>query len=150
MKKINKINEVKLSFKSYSSNESFSRIAAAAFFASVDPTVAQITDIKTAISEAVTNAIVHGYKDTVGTVYITLRILDNDTAYIKVRDNGCGIENIKKAMEPLYTTAPEDERAGLGFAVMQSFTDSVKVYSKVGKGTTVVMLKKLSKRDVNG
>lgn len=139
-------NEVKISLTSRSSNESFARVAVSSFFAQLDPTVDEITDIKTAVSEAVTNAIVHGYKDNLGVVYITLRMLDNATAYIKIRDTGCGIENIEQAMEPLFTTAPNDERAGLGFAVMQSFMDKVKVFSKKGHGTTVVMTKKVMSR----
>lgn len=144
------LNEVKINLTSRSSNESFARVAVSSFFAQLDPTVDEVTDIKTAVSEAVTNSIVHGYKDKLGIVYITLRIIDDTTAYIKVRDRGCGIENIKKAMEPLFTTAPNDERAGLGFAVMQSFMDKVKVYSKNGHGTTVVMTKKIKSRNQNG
>lgn len=143
-------NEVKISLMSCSSNESFARVSVSSFFAQLDPTVDEITDIKTAVSEAVTNAIVHGYKDKLGIVYITIKILDEATAYIKVRDTGCGIDDIKQAMEPLYTTAPNDERAGLGFAVMQSFMDKVKVFSKKGHGTTVVMTKKILSRNQNG
>lgn len=143
-------NEVKITLSSKSSNESFARVAVSAFFAQLDPTVDEITDIKTAVSEAVTNSIVHAYKDTIGTIYITLRILKDNKAYIKIKDNGCGIPDIKKAMEPLYTTAPNDERAGLGFAVMQSFMDNVKVFSKEGRGTTVVLVKKLEARCQNG
>lgn len=143
-------NEVKISFLSRSSNESFARLAVSGFFAQLDPTVDEISDIKTAVSEAVTNAIVHGYRDRLGTVLMTVRILSNDTAYIKIRDNGCGIEDIKKAMEPLYTTAENEERAGLGFAVMQSFMDKVKVSSKRERGTTVIMTKKLASRERNG
>lgn len=137
------LNEVKMSLTSQSSNESFARVSVSAFFAQLDPTVEEITDIKTAVSEAVTNSIVHAYRDTIGTIFITLRILSDNKAYIKIRDTGCGIPNIEKAMEPLFTTAPNDERAGLGFAVMQSFMDKVKVISKGEKGTTVIMTKKL-------
>lgn len=136
------LNEVKISLTSQSSNESFARVAVSSFFAQLDPTVEEITDIKTAVSEAVTNSIVHAYKDAIGTIFITLRILSDNKAYIKIRDTGCGIQDVEKAMEPLFTTAPNDERAGLGFAVMQSFMDKVKVLSK-GKGTTVIMSKKL-------
>lgn len=143
---MNTINEAKITFSSRSANEGFARVAVTAFFASLDPGVDEITDIKTAISEAVTNCIVHGYRNTIGNVFITLRILEGNIAYIKIRDNGCGISNIKQAMEPLFTTAPQEERAGLGFAVMQSFMDSVKVFSKEGKGTTVVLTKKLLSR----
>ncbi len=144
------INEVKINLTSRSSNESFARVAVSSFFAQLDPTVDEVTDIKTAVSEAVTNSIVHGYKDKIGVVYITLRILNNATAYIKIRDTGCGIENIEQAMEPLFTTAQNDERAGLGFAVMQSFMDKVKVLSKKERGTTVVMTKKIMSRQQNG
>lgn len=143
-------NEVKLSFISRSANEAFARIAVSGFFATLDPTVDEINDIKTAVSEAVTNAVVHGYRDRLGKINIVLRVLDGNVAYIKVRDSGCGIENVQKAMEPLYTTAENEERAGLGFAVMQSFMDCVKVTSREGKGTTVVLTKKLRSRESNG
>lgn len=139
-------NEVKIALTSHSMNESFARVAVSAFFAALDPGVDELTDIKTAVSEAVTNSIVHAYRDKIGNVYITLRILEGDTAYIKIRDVGCGIPNIEEAMQPLFTTAPNEERAGLGFAVMQSFMDKVRVLSKPDKGTTVVMTKKLSLR----
>lgn len=147
---MNVFNEVKITLTSRSSNESFARVSVSAFFAQLDPTVDEITDIKTAVSEAVTNSIVHGYRDKIGAIYITLRILKDNKAYIKIRDTGCGIPNVKQAMEPLYTTAPNEERAGLGFAVMQSFMDSVKVFSKEEKGTTVVLVKKLAQRGQNG
>lgn len=139
-------NEVKIALTSHSMNESFARVAVSAFFAALDPGVDELTDIKTAVSEAVTNSIVHAYRDKISNVYITLRILEGDTAYIKIRDVGCGIPNIEEAMQPLFTTAPNEERAGLGFAVMQSFMDKVRVLSKPDKGTTVVMTKKLSLR----
>lgn len=140
-------NEAKLSFLSKSANESFARVAVSGFFMQLDPTVDELTDIKTAISEAVTNAIVHGYRETTGIVYITLRIVNGRTAYVKVRDTGCGIPDVKQAMEPLYTTASEEERAGLGFAVMQSFMDTVRVHSRPGKGTAVIMTKSLRTRE---
>lgn len=139
-------NEVKIAMTSHSSNESFARVAVSAFFASLDPTVDELTDIKTAVSEAVTNSIVHAYKDRIGMVHMTMRVMDGDTAYIKIRDCGCGISDVNQAMEPLFTTAASDERAGLGFAVMQSFMDKVRVLSKQGKGTTVVLVKKLTLR----
>ena len=116
------------------------RAAVAAFLAQLDPTVADLTDMKTAVSEAVTNAIVHGYKDKLGTVYITAKLFENGKAVVRVRDKGCGIPDIQQAMEPLFTTGGE-ERAGLGFAVMQSFCDSVRVTSTVGKGTSVTLTK---------
>lgn len=139
---MNVVNSMKLSFISKSTNESFARAAVAAFLLPLDPTVAEIADVKTAVSEAVTNAIVHGYPDCFGTVYIDVKLTDTGKAIIKIRDKGVGIPDIKKAMEPLYTTST-DERAGLGFAVMQSFTDSVKVRSTVGKGTTVTLEKNI-------
>lgn len=139
-------NEVKISFGSHSTNESFARMAVSAFFASLDPTIEELTDIKTAVSEAVTNSIVHAYRNKIGTIHITLRILDNNNAYIKIRDTGCGIDDVEKAMQPLYTTAENEERAGLGFAVMQSFMDKVRVLSKQNKGTTIVMTKRLGQR----
>lgn len=139
MKQINKFN---LRIPSRSTNEGFARTAVAAFAAQLDPTVEEISDIKTAVSEAVTNCIVHGYKNAIGNIYITGEILEDSSIKIRIRDKGCGIENIKQAMEPLFTTAG-GERAGLGFAVMESFTDSLKVRSTLGKGTTVTMIKKL-------
>lgn len=137
---MNIVNSMKLSFPSKSMNESFARAAVAAFLLPLDPTVAEIADVKTAVSEAVTNAIVHAYPDAYGTVYIEAQLTDNGKAIIKIRDKGVGIPDIKQAMEPLYTTST-DERAGLGFAVMQSFCDRVKVRSTVGKGTTVTLEK---------
>ncbi len=133
------INSMKLQFEGRSVNESFSRTAVAAFFAQLDPTIEELSDIKTAVSEAVTNCIVHAYRNRVGTVYISANILPDGRVSVKIRDKGCGIPDIKKAMEPMYTSAPEEERAGLGFAVMQSLMDKVKVTSKEGKGTTVVL-----------
>ncbi len=135
------LNEMNVSFLSKSCNESFARSVVASFVLNLDPTINEIADIKTAVSEAVTNAIVHGYKMESGIIYINAKITDANKVIIKVRDKGCGIEDIEKAMEPLYTTAPEEERAGLGFAVMQSFMDNIKVSSKVEKGTTVTMEK---------
>jgi len=141
------INEMKLSFPSKSINESFARTAVAAFVTGLDPTVDELTDIKTAVSEAVTNCIVHGYPDSVKTVYITAAIYPGNLVVIKIKDKGCGIEDIEKAMEPLYTTCPQGERAGLGFALMQSLCDKVKVYSKPGRGTTVTLRRKLALRE---
>lgn len=141
---MNLINEMSLSFPSKSSNEAFARSAVSAFVIGLDPTVAELSDIKTAVSEAVTNCIVHGYRRESGTVYINGKIYENNKVVIKIRDKGCGIADIEKAMEPLFTTAPEEDRAGLGFAVMQSFCDKVKVKSTVGKGTTVTLEKVIS------
>ena len=139
---MNIVNSMKLSFISKSTNESFARSAVAAFLLPLDPTVAEIADVKTAVSEAVTNAIVHAYPDTFGTVYIEARLTDSGRAIIKIRDKGVGIADIEQAMEPLYTTST-DERAGLGFAVMQSFMDKVTVRSAVGKGTIVTLEKNI-------
>ncbi|HAN43759.1 MAG TPA: anti-sigma F factor [Ruminococcaceae bacterium] len=141
---MNVINEMKLSFQSRSSNEAFARAAISGFLTCIDPAVDELADIKTAVSEAVTNCIVHAYKDSISTVYITAAIYDNNLVTIKIRDKGCGIENIQKAMEPMYTTCNSGERAGLGFAVMQSMMDTVKVTSKLGKGTTVILKKRLN------
>lgn len=135
-------NEIKIKFMSLSENEGFARTAVCAFAAQLDPDIEEISDIRTAVSEAVTNCIVHAYRGSVGEIEITAKILKDNELYIKVRDKGCGIPGIEKAMEPLFTTAPCEERAGLGFAVMESFMDSLKVKSVVGKGTTIVMRKK--------
>ena len=136
-------NETTISLQSRSCNESYARAAAAAFFAQLDPTVEELCDIRTAVSEAVTNAIVHGYQEGLGPVRITARIYEGRRIAITVKDQGCGIPDIQKAMEPLFTTSPDGERSGLGFSVMQSFMDSVKVRSAPGKGTLVVMKKKI-------
>ncbi|MGN1195410.1 MAG: anti-sigma F factor [Acutalibacteraceae bacterium] len=140
------VNELKMTFDSKSVNESFSRVAVCAFVSCLDPTVEEITDIKTAVSEAVTNCIVHGYKESLGKIYITVSICENGLVKIKIRDRGCGIEDIKQAMTPLFTTAGS-ERAGLGFAVMESFTDKVHVTSKPGKGTTVTLYKRIGGKE---
>ena len=134
------VNEMDLKFLSRSSNESFARAAVAAFVAQIDPTIDELADIKTAVSEAVTNCIVHAYRENLGMIYINVKLFENGTIAIRVRDKGCGIPDIKKAMEPLYTTGGE-ERAGLGFAVMQSFCDSVRVTSTPGRGTSVTLTK---------
>lgn len=139
-------NEMDLSFESRSSNEAFARAAVSSFIIQLDPTIGELSDIKTAVSEAVTNCVVHAYKNTIGKIYINVKIADDNKVIIKIRDKGCGIENIKQAMEPLYTTDTAGERAGLGFAVMISFMDNVKVQSKVGIGTTVIFTKLISKK----
>lgn len=138
-------NKFTMNLLAKSANESFARACIASFAAQLDPTLEEIDDIKTAVSEAVTNCIVHAYKEKIGKIYISGELLENNVIRIKIRDTGCGIENIEKAMEPLYTTVG-GERAGLGFAVMQSFMDSVRVRSSVGKGTSIVMTKKISRR----
>lgn len=134
------LNQAQISFASNSVNEGFGRAAVAAFLAQLDPMVADLSDMRTAVSEAVTNAIVHGYRDSMGTVYISVKIYEGGKAVVRVRDRGCGIPDIPQAMEPLFTTGGE-ERAGLGFAVMQSFCDSVRVTSAVGRGTSVTLTK---------
>ena len=131
------MNTMRLCFDSRSCNEAFARTAVAAFLCGLDPTVEELSDVKTAVSEAVTNCIVHGYRSRIDKVYLTA------TIGIKPRDKGCGIEDVHKAMEPLFTTAPEEERAGLGFAVMESLMDRVKVVSHPGKGTTVTLEKRI-------
>jgi len=136
-------NEFKMQVLSKSTNESFSRVAVSAFVSSLDPSIEEIADIKTIVSEAVTNCIVHAYREQIGVIYINVKLLDNRKVIIKIRDRGCGIPDIKQAMEPLFTTGGS-ERAGLGFAVMQSFSDRVRVSSTVGKGTTVTFYKTLS------
>ena len=135
------INQAQISFSSHSVNEGFGRAAVAAFLAQLDPTVADLSDMRTAVSEAVTNAIVHGYREQMGTVYITVKIFEDGKAVVRVRDKGCGIPDVKQAMEPLFTTGGE-ERAGLGFAVIQSFCDSVRVSSTPGRGTSVTLVKR--------
>ncbi len=140
------INEMKVSFPSYSENERFARIAVSGFLTQLDPQIDELADIKTAVSEGVTNAIVHGYRDTVGEIFMQIRIFDGRKVYIKIRDKGCGIKDVEQAMQPLFTTAPEEERAGLGFAVMESFMDKIKVRSRVGEGTTLVLERTLKPR----
>lgn len=136
------VNEFKMTVDSRSVNESFTRTAVAAFTAQLDPTVEEINDIKTAVSEAVTNCIVHGYKNSVGKIFITVRIKSESAVLITIKDRGAGIEDIKKAREPLFTTGGSD-RAGLGFSVMESFTDKLTVRSAMGRGTTVTLYKRI-------
>ena len=133
---------LELIIDSKSENESFASVAVAAFCTRLDPTLEEITDIKTAVSEAVTNCIVHGYEGGKGKIYINVNITGN-TAEVIVKDNGIGIENIEKAMEPLYTTKPEQERSGMGFSFMEAFMDELEVSSARNKGTTVIMRKKI-------
>lgn len=139
------INEFKMTVDSRSVNESFSRATVSAFAAQLDPTVEELNDIKTAVSEAVTNCIVHGYNNSLGKIYIGVKIHDDSRVVITIRDKGCGIADIKKAREPLFTTLGGD-RAGLGFSVMESFTDKLLVRSKIGVGTTVTLCKKIHGR----
>lgn len=137
------LNEMRVVLSPKSCNEAVARSVVTAFVMQMDPSVSELADIKTAVSEAVTNSIVHGYRSCTGNIELVCRILDKDMLYIKVRDKGCGIADVKQAMEPLFTTAPEEERAGLGFAVMESFMDSVSVKSTLGKGTSVIMKKRI-------
>lgn len=133
-------NEMKIEFISNPNNEAFARISVASFVATLDPTIEEISDIKTAVSEAVTNSIIHGYENTRGIVTIKTRIIHN-IVEIEVIDNGKGIEDIEKAKQALYTTKPELERSGMGFTIMESFMDEMQVKSTVGEGTTVFMKK---------
>lgn len=142
-----KLNEFRMTVDSKSINESFARSTVAAFVAQLDPTLEEISDIKMAVSEAVTNCIVHAYPQSVGKIYISASLLAENRVKISVRDKGCGIIDIRQAMEPLFTTLG-GERAGLGFAVMESFTDKIIVRSKPGKGTTVTMYKQINGRAV--
>lgn len=134
------INEMHMEFLSKSSNESFARVVAAAFAAQLDPTVEELADVKTAVSEAVTNAIIHGYENKPGFIKLDCRLFHN-AIEIKVSDEGKGIENIELARQPLFTTHPEMERSGMGFTVMESFMDKVDIISEPGAGTTVVLFK---------
>lgn len=140
-------NEMKLEFMSKSQNEAFARIAVAAFFAQLDPTIEELSDIKTAVSEAVTNCIIHGYCKKEGVIKIECKIFGNSIE-IKIQDFGEGIEDIKKAREPLYTSKPELERTGMGFAIMESFMDEVEVESLLGMGTKVTMKKRIKEDEV--
>lgn len=140
------VNSMSLTIESKSVNEAFARAAVSAFAAQLDPTVEELSDIRTAVSEAVTNCIVHAYKESLGNIYIKATICENGNFCVRIRDKGCGIADIEKAKEPLFTTS-DGERAGLGFAVMESFSDKLKVRSKVGKGTTVTLYKKISGRN---
>ena len=140
------LNQVKITFASRSVNEGFARAALAAFLVQMDPTVPQLADLKTAVSEAVTNCIVHAYPEGIGPITLTAGLYENGLVRITVSDRGIGMEDVAKAMEPMYTTGDPSERAGLGFAVMQSFMDKVRVSSTPGKGTRVTLTKRLDAR----
>lgn len=139
------VNEATMTFLSRSANEGFARTSAACFAAQLDPTLDEVNDIKTAVSEAVTNCIVHAYPQALGKITMRLRIYPDHTVEITVKDAGVGIEDVSRAREPLYTTGNE-ERSGMGFTIMESFMDGVKVRSAPGKGTTVTMVKHISRR----
>ena len=136
-------NEMRLSFPSYSTNEGFARACAAAFCAQSNPTFDELSDIKCAVSEAVTNAIVHGYRNTVGDVYMSMRMLEDRVVRIEIRDKGCGIDDVREARQPLFTTDAASERSGMGFTVMESFMDELHIKSTPGEGTEVIMVKRL-------
>lgn len=139
------INKAEINFSSSSVNEAFARGAVTAFLMPMDPLISDLTDIKTALSEAVTNAIIHGYRDSVGTVWVGMKYYGDGTVVLRVKDKGCGIEDVKTAMEPLFTTGG-GEQAGIGFSVMESFCDKLKVSSRPGKGTVVTLTKKLGRK----
>lgn len=136
---------IKIEFPGRSANEGFARAAVGCFAARLDPTMDELSDIKTAVSEAVTNCIVHAYPGTIGTVWLRVKIVNENVLEIVVRDNGVGISDIKKALEPMFSTGGED-RSGMGFTIMESFMDKVRVKSEEGKGTTVYMTKRISRR----
>lgn len=142
------LNEIKITADAKSVNESYLRVAVATLASQFDPTVEELSDIKTAVSEAVTNCIVHAYKATNGKIYITARLCEEQLMIIRIRDTGIGIPDVNKAREPLYTTGGDD-RSGLGFSVMECFSDKLKVTSKEGKGTTVTIYKKIRGKCVN-
>lgn len=136
-------NQMKLFFDAISENESFARLVVAGFFAQKNPTIAQLTDVKTAVSEAVTNAIIHGYEGKSGTVELYCAY-DDENLYIEVADQGIGICDIPQALEPLYTSKPEQERSGMGFTIMETFMDEMRVESNIDTGTRIYMQKKLT------
>ena len=140
------LNEFKIKMPSLSANESMARSVVAAFCSQIDPSAAEIADIKCAVSEAVTNCIVHGYRDTIGTIYIGIKLLDDRVVRVDIKDKGCGIEDVKAARMPLFTTDAANERSGMGFTVMESFCDTVRVRSRVGKGTCVTLFKIFEER----
>lgn len=142
----NVLNSMKLTIPSYSVNEGIMRGTIAAFCTQIDPTINELGDIKCALSEAVTNCIVHAYRDSIGMIYISAELLEGGVIRMKIKDKGCGIPDVKCAMTPLYTTDKAGERSGMGFTVMESFTDYMRVTSKEGKGTTVVLYKKINGR----
>jgi stage II sporulation protein AB (anti-sigma F factor) len=145
------INEMKITFTASSENEAFARSCAAAFISRLNPYVDELAELKTAVSEAVTNCVVHAYRGAqTGIIFMQIKLFSDRRVYIKIRDKGCGIDDINQAMQPLFTTAPEEERAGLGFAVMQSFTDRLRVKSSPCKGTSLIMEKNLREITKNG
>ncbi len=144
------VNKMQIKLPSLSVNEGMARAAAAAFVSQLDPTATELADIKCAVSEAVTNCIVHGYRDALGVIRMTVKLCEGRIVRIEIADKGCGIADVKQARRPLFTTDAAGERSGMGFTVMESFTDGVRVSSKPGKGTTVTMVKMLSDLDISG
>lgn len=142
---MNILNEMKVEFLSKSSNESFARITVSAFIAQLDPNIEEMSDVKTAVSEAVTNAIIHGYKNAVGVVTMMIRIFEDRCVEITILDKGAGIADVDEARTPLFTTCDGEERSGMGFTVMETFMDQVKVFSALSEGTKVVMRKTFAK-----
>ncbi|MBQ7830212.1 MAG: anti-sigma F factor [Clostridia bacterium] len=140
------INKMQLKLPALSANEGMARAAVAAFCSQLDPAAVEIADIKCAVSEAVTNCIVHAYKNRDGWIYITVSLLDGRIAKIEIKDRGCGIEDVKEARQPLFTTDAASERSGMGFTVMESFTDAIRVTSRPGRGTNVIMYKAFGER----
>ena len=143
---MNNSNEMKMEFESRSENESFARIVVAAFIAKLDPTLEELADVKTAVSEAVTNSVIHGYENGPGKIFMDCKIVDQ-TVRIQIRDQGVGIQDVEKAMEPLYTSKPEWERSGMGFSFMEAFMNNLEVESEVGFGTKVLMSKTILSKE---
>ena len=139
------INQMSIKFQSRSTNEAFARQAVAAFAAQLDPTIEEINDIKTAVSEAVTNCIVHAYRDTLGYITLAAKLYDDGEIQITVRDKGCGIADVQQARQPMFTTG-DSGRSGMGFTIMESFMDKLRVRSRQGVGTQVVMTKRIAAR----
>ena len=144
--KLSPINELSATLPSLSVNEKLARSLVSGFVSLFDPRLDELNDIKTSVSEAVTNCIVHAYRDSLGPIELTIRAYGSGVIYIKIKDKGCGIADIRQAMEPMYTSLPGEERSGLGFSVMESLCDSVEVKSRPGAGTTVVLRKRIKSR----
>ena len=141
-------NTMQLQLESRSCNENFARVAVAAFAAQLDPTLEEISELKTAVSEAVTNCIVHGYREEIGPIYITVKLFEDKRLHVIIRDKGEGIEDIEQAREPLFTTSVSGERSGMGFTIMETFCDKIRVTSKVGRGTRVFMEKYIMGKEI--
>ncbi len=142
------INTLQMQLESRSCNENYARVAVAAFAAQLDPTLEEISELKTAVSEAVTNCIVHGYQEEIGPIYITVKLFEDRRLQVIVRDKGEGIEDIEQAREPLFTTSVSGDRSGMGFTIMETFCDKIRVTSKVGRGTRVFMEKYITGKNI--